>query len=189
MRQELAEVFTPSRLFIYYNERSDEGTIGQDAGGALRDGIQTVATLGAPPESDWPYSDDPTTFTELPPPQAYTDAQQHLVSSYDAVSQDLTSLKAVLALGYPIVFGFSVYESFESDAVAASGFAPMPGPNEQFLGGHAVMLVGYDDSQTAFIVRNSWGSSWGQAGYFTLPYEYVCDPNLASDFWTVKTTA
>ena len=75
------------------------------------------------------------------------------------------------------------------DAVAASGFAPMPGPNEQFLGGHAVMLVGYDDSQTAFIVRNSWGSSWGQAGYFTLPYEYVCDPNLASDFWTVKTTA
>ncbi len=86
-----------------------------------------------------------------------------------------------------MVFGFSVYESFESDSVASTGVVPMPSPNEQLLGGHAVVLVGYDDTKKVWIVRNSWGTNWGQAGYFTMPYAYLTNSNLASDFWTIST--
>ena len=84
-------------------------------------------------------------------------------------------------------FGISVYESFESSAVAKSGKVPMPKPKEKMLGGHAILAVGYDDTQRRFIIRNSWGPDWGVKGYFTLPYEYVLDSNLADDFWTIRT--
>ncbi len=97
-------------------------------------------------------------------------------------------MKGCLASGYPFVFGFSVYESFESDDVTKTGIVPMPGPasKDGFLGGHAVLAVGYDDSQSRFIVRNSWGDKWGNKGYFTMPYAYLLDENLSDDFWTVR---
>jgi C1A family cysteine protease len=95
-------------------------------------------------------------------------------------------MKGCLASGYPFVFGFSVYESFESQEVKQTGRVPMPSPNEQLLGGHAVLAVGYDDSQRRFIVRNSWGKDWGMQGYFTIPYAYLLDDNLADDFWTIR---
>ena len=94
--------------------------------------------------------------------------------------------KGCLASGYPFVFGFSVYASFESAAVATTGHAPMPKPKEALLGGHAVGAVGYDDAKQWFIARNSWGPKWGLAGYFTLPYEYLLDENLSDDFWTIR---
>jgi C1A family cysteine protease len=62
----------------------------------------------------------------------------------------------------------------------------MPGLHEAVLGGHAVLCVGYDDATQRFIVRNSWGSNWGQAGYFTIPYAYLLNENLADDFWTIS---
>ena len=95
-------------------------------------------------------------------------------------------MKGCLASGYPFVLGFTVYQSFESDTVAQTGHAPMPGPNEQTIGGHAVLAVGYDDSQNWFIIRNSWGTGWGMQGYFTLPYDYLTNDNLADDFWTIR---
>jgi len=92
-----------------------------------------------------------------------------------------------LAEGYPFVFGFTVYESFESPEVAKTGIVPMPNPNtEQQVGGHAVVAVGYDDSQQRFIVRNSWGAAWGLAGYCTMPYAYLTDHQYSSDFWTIR---
>jgi C1A family cysteine protease len=84
------------------------------------------------------------------------------------------------------VFGFSVYESFESQSVASTGHAPMPKPKEPLLGGHAVVAVGYDDSKQWFVVRNSWGTNWGLSGYFTMPYAYLLDGNLSDDFWTIR---
>jgi C1A family cysteine protease len=179
--------FTPSRLFIYYNERAKEGTLGADSGAQIRDGIKTVGTIGACPESDWPY--DITKFTEKPPAPAYHDAPLGKALQYQRVPQVLNQMKGCLASGYPFVLGFTVYESFESDQVAKTGEAPMPATNEQVLGGHAVMAAGYDDSSQRFLVRNSWGPGWGMAGYFTLPYAYLTDANLADDFWTVRMVA
>jgi C1A family cysteine protease len=179
--------FTPSRLFIYYNERVVEGTVGQDAGAQIRDGIKSVATLGAPPETDWPYIEDK--FAARPPAAAYADARKNLASRYYRVVQSLPQFKGCLAEGYPFVFGFTVYESFESQAVANSGVAPMPASHEKMLGGHCVLAVGYDDAKRVFICRNSWGKGWGKKGYFTFPYEYLTSANLASDFWTIRAIA
>lgn len=84
------------------------------------------------------------------------------------------------------MFGFTVYESFESEDVARTGIASMPDVSEMTLGGHAVMAVGYDDSAKTFLVRNSWGTGWGMGGYFTMPYDYLRDGDLAADFWTIR---
>ena len=104
------------------------------------------------------------------------------------LTQSLVLMKGCLASGFPFVFGFTVYESFESNAVASSGIVPMPAPNEKIVGGHAVVLVGYNDAVDRFRVRNSWGTRWGQKGYFEMPYLYVTSGSLASDFWVVQQT-
>lgn len=184
MKQKLPDVFTPSRLFIYYNERVMEGTVGTDSGAMIRDGIKSVNQQGAPNENLWPY--DITQFTVKPSAEAYADGQKHVAVSYQRVVNTLTQMKGCLAAGYPFVFGFSVYASFESAQVAQSGHAPMPASSEQLLGGHCVLAVGYDDANQWWICRNSWGTGWGMNGYFTLPYAYLTQSNLSSDFWTIR---
>jgi len=141
--------------------------------------------FGGPPETDWAY--DTAKFTQKPPQQAYTEGEKHQALKYERVSQGLDQLKGCLASGLPFVFGFSVYESFQSPDVAKTGDAPLPAKDEQLLGGHAVLAVGYDDATGRFLVRNSWGDGWGQKGYFTLPYEYLTNRGLASDFWAIQT--
>lgn len=183
-RQNLSD-FVPSRLFIYYNERASEGTIGQDSGAMIRDGISSVANQGACPEAEWPY--DISKFADAPPAGDYTDALANRALQYERIdNSNLNDLKACLASGSPFVFGFTVYESFESQGVASTGIVPMPSPSESVLGGHAVMAIGYDDVSQRFIVRNSWGTGWGQSGYFTIPYAYLTSTDLADDFWTIK---
>jgi C1A family cysteine protease len=176
MKQQAASIFTPSRLFIYCNERVIRGTVDSDAGAQIRDGIKAVAQLGAPPEDDWPY--DISKFTQRPPANAYSDAKQDLVSVYARVVQDVTQMRGCLAEGYPFVLGFTVYQSFESQTVAQTGVVPMPGSHEQVLGGHCVVAVGYDDGKRQFTIRNSWGTGWGLNGYCLMPYEYLI--NLGS---------
>lgn len=176
--------FIPSRLFIYYNERVIEGTVGTDAGAQIRDGIKSVAKQGVCPEPTWPYVI--SKFTTKPPAAAYKEALKYTVTSYSRVTRTLNQMKGCLASGFPFVFGFTVYESFESSAVAKSGNVPMPKPGEATVGGHAVLAVGYNDAQQRFLVRNSWGTGWGQKGYFTMPYAYLTDGNLSDDFWTVR---
>jgi C1A family cysteine protease len=187
MKQQLPKEFVPSRLFIYYNERVIEGTVGTDNGAQIRDGIKTVSHQGACPETEWPY--DPAKLTVQPDKQCYQDALLDRAVSYQRVTRDLMQMKGCLASGYPFVFGFTVYDSFMTSTVAQTGQAPMPGPGEERVGGHAVMAVGYDDSQQGFIVRNSWGTTWGMAGYFTMPYTYLIQPGLASDYWTIRLVA
>jgi C1A family cysteine protease len=184
MLQNKGKSFAPSRLFIYYNERDVEGTINEDSGAMIRDGIKSIAQLGVCDEKDWPYVI--SKFTNKAPASCYKDALDHQALSYQRVTQSLTQMKGCLASGFPFVFGFTVYESFESAAVAKTGDAPLPGQGEQVLGGHAVLAVGYDDSKQRFIVMNSWGTDWGKKGFFTLPYAYLTDDNLAADFWTVR---
>lgn len=178
--------FVPSRLFIYYNERAMEGTINSDAGAEIRDGIKVVVEHGVCPEEHWPY--DISQFDVRPSADCYTESMQDLVKSYARVDQSLDSMRACLALDFPIVAGFSVYEAFESPSVASTGVVPMPIRGERALGGHAVLIVGYDDASDVFIVRNSWGVGWGMDGYFTIPYNYLTDSDLASDFWQIDAT-
>lgn len=183
-KQNLAQTFTPSRLFIYYNERAMEGTIASDSGAMLRDGIKALAAQGACPEAMWPYEEDK--FAQRPPAPCYKIGKTHPAVEYQRLGQDAGEMKACLAAGYPFVFGFTVYESFESDEVAHTGVVAMPDGSEMSMGGHAVMAAGYDDASQRFLVRNSWGSAWGMGGYFTIPYGYVTDSNLADDFWTIR---
>jgi C1A family cysteine protease len=174
----------PSRLFIYYNERVIEGSVASDAGASLRDGMKTIADQGVCSEHRWSY--DPSKFASEPPQSAYLGAVPHKTLQYLSVAQDLSDMTNCLALGYPFVFGISVYASFQSDAAAASGVIPMPGANEQLLGGHALLAVGYDLDAQTINFRNSWGASWGDAGYGTIPFAYLEDNNLADDFWSVR---
>ena len=184
MKENLTPIFVPSRLFIYYNERAMEGTTSSDSGAQIRDGIKTVSAQGACTESEWPY--DITKFAVQPPANCYQDGPQNRALAYQRVSHSLDLMRSCLASGFPFVFGMTVYESFESPAVAQSGQVPMPAPNEQSVGGHAVLAVGYDDAQQVFLVRNSWGSSWGMQGYFSLPYAYLSNSNLTDDLWTIR---
>lgn len=184
MKQNLSPVFVPSRLFIYYNERVIEGTVNTDSGAQLRDGMKSVGTQGVCSEDMWPYNI--ANFQEQPTNDCYQSALQHKAILYRRVTRDLSQMKGCLASGYPFVFGFTVYESFESDQVAQTGHAPIPQPGEKPLGGHAVLAVGYDDANQWFIARNSWGTGWGMQGYFTLPYAYLTSRSLSSDFWTVR---
>ena len=183
LKQNLAD-FVPSRLFIYYNERVIEGTVASDSGAMIRDGIKSVASQGACPEPEWPY--DISKFAERPSAEAYRDAALDRAVSYQGLVQDLNQMRGCLATGYPFIFGFTVYESFESESVARTGHAPMPAPTERAVGGHAVMAVGYDDQGQTFLCRNSWGTGWGMSGYFTLPYTYLIQAGLASDLWTIR---
>jgi len=186
----------PARLFIYYNARDMEGSAASDSGCMIRDAIKSVAAQGVCVEGFWPYS---VPFDEKPNPLCYDTAVRHKTLQYLACQQDEVNLKGYLAAGWPVVFGFTVYDSFMSDAVAASGIVPMPAPNEVVAGGHAVLACGYDDLTAptglpnltrpplpSLLCRNSWGTVWGMAGYFWLPFQYVADPNLADDLWSIR---
>lgn len=175
--------WVPSRLFIYFNERAMEGTINVDAGAQLRDGIKSVVAQGVCPEKIWPY--DISKFTKRPPVKCYDAALKDQVLQYSRITT-IFAMKDCLAAGFPFVFGFSVYESFMSQATATTGLATMPKSSERLLGGHAVMAVGYDDVAQMFIVRNSWGTRWGKAGYFFMPYAYLESRELSDDFWTIR---
>jgi C1A family cysteine protease len=183
--KQTSKSFIPSRLFIYYNERAMEGTSpSEDSGAQIRDGIKSIAKQGVCPETEWPY--DIKQFSAKPSSTCYKDALNHQALTYARLMQASIHMKGCLAAGYPFVFGFSVYESFESLSVARTGRVYMPKKTERQLGGHAVMAVGYDDALRRFIVRNSWGEKWGMKGYFTIPYDYLVNDDLSADFWTVR---
>lgn len=197
---QLQTAFTPSRLAIYYDERVIEGTVQADAGAFIRDGMKVVSTQGAASEALWPY--DISRYTMQPPQSFYEEARKHACIQYAAVPRSLGAFKTLLAAADPdpIVFGFSVPENFESQECARDGMLFLPGSREPMLGGHAVLIVGYDDnivfkrsgyrtSNGGFLVRNSWGPGWGIGGYFWMPYGYITNPNLSDDFWVLRRVA
>lgn len=176
-----------SRLFIYYYERSMIGTVNYDSGAYIRDGIKVCYTYGAPVESLWPYNINK--FRTLPPSTAMQDAVKRKVTSYQRVA-DFNGVIDAVASGYPVVVGFTVYSSFESNSVARTGVMPYPDTSkERLLGGHAVLIVGYNKNRNVFIVRNSWGSGWGEGGYFYMPFQVVQNTNMSGDFWIIKSLA
>ena len=175
----------PSRLFVYYNERDIEGSVNEDGGASIRDGIKSIASQGVCSEGIWPYLEE-NVFTK-PTDEAYNVAKTHLAVQYHSVNQDLNQLKACLTEGYPIVCGIMLYSQFESQEAAKNGIITMPQNGDQCLGGHAVQICGYNDDTQQFTMRNSWGPDWGgNGGYFFIPYQYITNPQLSCDFWTVR---
>jgi len=169
---------------IYYGEREFEGSINWDAGAEIRDGIKFCVRDGVCDEQLWPYQI--SQFKQRPPVAAYTEAAKHQITGYKRVEQSLGALQSCLAAGYPFVFGFSVYNSFETQEVTRSGMVPMPNlSTEHVVGGHAVMCCGYN-SKGRFLVRNSWGPNWGDAGYGWFPFEFLTNQDLCSDFWMIN---
>lgn len=184
MKVENLPVFDASKLFLYYNERLLEGDVDKDEGATVRDSMVALQQYGNLSEDQFPFSEGNVLIK--PSEADYTAAAKRKVVSFKAVDQDELSIKTAVFGHNPICFGIMVYDSFESDTVARTGMVPMP--NTQFdrvLGAHAVCLVGWNDSLKSFLVRNSWGSNWGREGYFFLPYQYVLDPKLASEFWII----
>jgi C1A family cysteine protease len=171
-----------SRLFLYYEERKIENTIDEDSGAELRDGMKVLNKLGTSPEQDYPYIIQ--NFRNSPTRKAIKDAVKYEITSYNRI-WDLDSLKVALAEKNPVVCGIKVYQSFESNDVAKTGIIPMPKQSEQFLGGHAVLAVGYNDKKQLIILRNSWGTEWGDKGYFYMPYKVFIA--LIMDMWTGTT--
>jgi len=178
----LTPKFTGSRLFLYYNERLREGTVNQDNGALISDGVKSLEINGICQESLWPYII--SKFSICPPKNCYDTALSHKVTSIHNVNQNLITMKAELTNGYPFIVGIAVYSSFQSTNATTTGIISIPNKNkEQFLGGHAILICGY--TPTHWIFRNSWGSYWGDKGYGYLPLNYLTNSNLCSDLWSL----
>lgn len=175
---------TPSRLAIYYGERQREGTVGYDSGAFGHDAFKDGHEFGVASESLWPYEIDK--FKETPS-SSYLDARDsHKVLKYWHPDPNQNRFQKILSNDQTIAFGFTVYESFESQQVADTGVVPMPSEREKVLGGHEVLIVGYLGSYPDHaLVRNSWGTQWGLGGYFLMPWAYVLDSNYSSDWRTI----
>lgn len=173
-----------SRLFIYYFERLTIGTVNYDSGAYIRDGIKSCNKNGASLESLWPY--DITKFKYKPNSKAIQDASRRKVTLYERVLDHNGCIDA-LNNGFPVTVGFYVYSSFETDQVYDTGIMPYPDiKKEKLLGGHAVLLVGYDKKAKTYIARNSWGKYWGDEGYFYMPFAVIENPKMSEDFWVIK---
>ena len=175
---------TPSRLFIYYNERVIEGTVDTDSGAQIRNGFKSINQQGVCAEYRWPYIIEK--FAVKPYHGCYGAASWHKTLKYFALAQAQIDMMDCLAQGYPFVFGITVYESFESELVEKTGTVPMPKPGEAVIGGHALLAVGYNQASAEVLFRNSWGTEWGTAGYGTIPFAYLTNPDLASNLWTIR---
>jgi len=189
----------PSRLFIYKATRDLTGAVG-DIGAQLRTTMQAIAMFGAPPEQYLPY--DISKFDDEPPAFLYAMGSNYKGATYyrhdpiGATATDaLASIKSSLTAGIPCMFGTSVYSSFPGIDGApddGNGNIPYPSTTDSAKGGHAMVVLGFDDNRTVqsdkgvFIVRNSWSSGWGAGGYGYMPYRYLTD-GLASDFWSLVT--
>lgn len=179
--------FAYSELYLYWKTRLKEGTSSIDAGATIKDTIQTALKIGVCAEELWPYL--PANVTKRPTKKCDQSAAQHKADGYMRVPQNLLHMKSLLYSKSTFNAGISVYESFESDVAIKTGMVPMPAADEQFLGGHALLICGYTDEKRCFLAQNSWGTSTGDQGYLYLPYEMLERHDLASDLWTIKTAA
>lgn len=176
--------FEPSRLFQYYNARFLEGNTQEDSGAYIRDAYKAMNKFGLCDEKLWPYLT--SKVTNNPPPESYQDALNNTVIKYASVIQNENIIKQTLMSGAAISFGFNVYSSFFNGWDKITGIMPIPKAHENLEGGHAVSIIGWDDSKKSFLIQNSWGTDWGINGLFWMPYEYLLNASECDDFWCIE---
>lgn len=176
--------FEPSRLFQYYNSRLLEGWEAEDSGAYIRDAFKAMNKYGLALEKTWPYKTED--FAVKPPLVAYTEGIENATVKYAAVGQNETEIKQTLLSGAAISFGFNVYDSFFGSWDKTTGVMPVPKKSESLQGGHAVTIVGYDDSKKCFLIQNSWGTDWGLNGKFWMPYSFLLNAKECDDFWCIQ---
>ncbi len=158
-----------SRLFVYYNTREAEDTIMEDAGVyQLRNSLSAIKRYGVCKEELWPY--DATAMFTKPTAEAYAEAQQRTITEYRSLST-LSEMLDAIASYRPVVIGLEIFPGFY--ILGPDGVVPIPGPDDYSMGGHAMTLVGYNQTNKTFTAKNSFGSKWGDNGYCYLPWEYV----------------
>jgi len=187
LAKEKVSIFQPSRLFIYYFGRLFEGSpVTEDTGMSISGVCGAMSKYGACSENNWGY--DITKFTLQPSRNAIIAAHSHTPRyNFLQVPQNLTSIKTALYSGFPVIIGLQLYTSFESDTVAQTGVVPMPDTTkETLLGGHCLNLISYNDTTQTFTGMNSWSDFWGDKGMFTIPYQYILDPNLGGDYCQIR---
>lgn len=174
----------PSVPFIYWNAREKMGNNLADTGVENRAMMQGLHDEGWCPDALMPFAQ--YSSSQAPEVEAYDSAENRRISDYAAVPQLATAMMQTIASRRPFLFGFTVYQSFESELVEQTGAVPMPRTGEALLGGHDVVIYGYDSLRKVFLFRNSYGESWGDKGNGTIPFAYACHPALAGDFWVVR---
>lgn len=182
------ERYDVSRMFIYYNARyceEDREEI-EDDGTYISSAIDGIKEYGACAEETWPFDLD--AVDDEPPSEAYDEAWSFGISGAEAVPTDLTAWKTALAEGNPIIFALELYDSF--DRQRKKGLVPVPSTREasrEDHASHAMLCVGYSDPDQVFIVRNSWGRSWGDKGYCYIPYKYMMNEDYnQGDSWVIR---
>ncbi len=171
-----------SRRFVYYEGRLADGLHTIDRGSVIRSVVSRMASKGVCEEALFPFFTSSAAMVEVPPAVAYAEAVRHKVTKFERLTT-LDTMLDCLARGYPFIFGFQTYS--ESMRTAGNtGVMPMPAGTRS--GGHAVCCVGYRLAQRVFIIRNSWGTNWGDRGYCLMPFDYVTRTDLSSDWWTIQ---
>ena len=173
--------FPVSRLFLYYEARKAIGMTSEDSGCHIRDAMRVAYNVGAPRETGWTYRED--AFSMEPPKRSYKSAPYHKITSYKSVAVNGQEVRLALSQGSPVVVGISVFDSFYNER---NGIVPMPSFSDEYLGGHAMLVVGYDDRSARYTVLNSWGNTWGDDGFCYIPYDYIGSKQLGSDYWTLS---
>lgn len=178
------EIGLKSRIFNYYNTRVLEGTINEDSGCQIRNAIKASNKTGNCYESTWPY--DVSKFKLKPPKNTYDEASKHKLTLYQRVSQNQMYIKSCLLEGFPVIIGFTCFNTLYNPSVDRTGDILMPTRRDYIIGGHCVLVTGYNDATQRFEIQNSWGIDWGNKGYGTIPYAYLENPMYAGDFWRVE---
>jgi C1A family cysteine protease len=178
------DVPSPSRLFIYYNERVLSGVVGTNSPVCLRDGYRTLAKVGACPEAMWPYL--VRRFRRCPSQSCYRAALRRRAIAYYRIRRSIAQLRACLAERFPFVMAIAVHASMMGRDVRRTGVVPLPTRRDRLRGGHAILVVGYDHARRLIMFRNSWGRTWGDCGYGYLPYGFIHSSDLSWDFWTMR---